>query len=69
MKNKKVDAIYKGDKFIDLGTMDELANKLNVKKRTIQFYAAPTYAKRNHKNNYVVIKVEDVDDDEYISRI
>lgn len=67
MKKKKYYALYKGDKFLDIGTLEELASLLDVKKRTINFYSTPTYIKRNAKgNNYVVVKIEDVDDNEPI---
>lgn len=39
-------ALYKGDKFIDIGTAKELAKKCNVKPETIEFYASPSYLKR-----------------------
>lgn len=56
-------AIYKGDKFIDLGTKEYLAKKLGVKEETIYFYSTPTYKKRskNNKDNdrMVVIKIEE----------
>lgn len=42
-------AIYKGDKFIDIGTAKELAEKCNVKPETIEFYASPSYLKRLEK--------------------
>ena len=40
-------ALYKGDKFIDIGTKEYLAKLLNVRKETIEFYASPTQLKRN----------------------
>ena len=55
-------AVYRGDKFIDLGTAYQLAHKLNVSPETIKFYTTPTYKKRM-KNSYekriIVIKIED----------
>ncbi len=54
----KIYALYKGDKFIDLGTKEYLANLLQVKTKTIYFYSTPTYLKRTNYNSYVVIKVE-----------
>ena len=56
-------AIYKGDKFIDLGTLQELSEKLNVKPNTIYFYSTPTYRKRSkgkYGNKLIVIKVGNV---------
>lgn len=57
---KPIYALYKGDEFIDLGTKQYLANLLNVKPETINFYMSPTYRKRNKKgNNYIVIRIEE----------
>ena len=55
----KIYALYKGDEFIDIGTIDYLANLLKVTKKTIMFYSSPTYLKRTKGNGWVVIKVED----------
>lgn len=59
MSRKLEYAVYKGDKFIDIGTLEELAKKLNVKKRTIQWYATPCNSRRNKGNKITVIKLED----------
>ena len=57
-------ALYKGDKFIDLGTKQYLANLLGVNIRTIEFYHSPTYRKRGkeYSNRYIVIKIEGEDE-------
>ena len=52
-------ALYKGDKFIDIGTKEYLAKLLNVRKETIEFYASPTQLKRNRDNCYVVVRIDD----------
>lgn len=59
-RSKTVYALYKGDTFIDLGTVSELAKVLNVSERTIKFYATKTYKERRKESNnsIVVIKVE-----------
>ena len=36
-------AVYKGDQFIDLGTVDYLANKFGVPRKTIWYWTAPAY--------------------------
>ena len=51
-------ALYKGDKFLTIGTIEELAAYLNVKRKTITFYASPTYLKRHNGNGYIVIKLD-----------
>ena len=37
MSKVKEYALYKGDTFIDLGTIKELAKKLGVNERTVQY--------------------------------
>ena len=58
----KIYAIYKGDKFIDLGTKEYLAYKLGVKPYTIYFYTTPTYKKRVKDQDYnkriIVIEIQ-----------
>lgn len=56
---EKIFALYKGDKFIDIGTKEYLANLLNVRKETIEFYASPTQLKRSKDNCYVVVRIDD----------
>ncbi len=59
MSRMKEYALYKGDKFIDIGTKEYLAKLLNVRKETIEFYASPTQLKRNRDNCYVVVRIDD----------
>lgn len=42
-------ALYKGDKFLDIGTAEELADKFNVKPATIKWYSMPTNLRRIEK--------------------
>lgn len=51
-------AIYKGDEFLDLGTAKELAQKFNVKEKTIHYWHTPTH-KKLVKNGMIVIKIND----------
>lgn len=58
MRKKNIYALYKGDKWLTDGTKDELAEYLNVKIKTIDFYMSKAYEKRNPKgNNFKVIVV------------
>lgn len=62
MKKNKIYALYHGDDLILIGTLNELAERINVKPRTIFFYSTEAYKKRrkyNFDNCYVVIEVED----------
>ena len=43
---KKEYAVYKGDKFLFLGTIKECAKFFNVKVRTVYFWASPANKKR-----------------------
>lgn len=46
-------ALYKGDTLLAMGTILQIAYKMGVKYRTIQFYKTPTYLKRRSKGkNY-----------------
>lgn len=56
---KKIFALYRGDRFIDMGSKQYLAELLGVTVRTITFYCSPTYQKRNNYKGYVVIRVEE----------
>lgn len=59
-KYKKHYALYKGDNYIDSGTLLQLAIKRNVKLRTMQFYITPTYLKRikSNGNNIKLIAID-----------
>ena len=61
MIKKREYAIYHGEEFIDIGTIEELAIKLNVKPKTIYFYSTPTYKRRvpDENDRYIVILIED----------
>lgn len=59
MSKIKEYALYKGDKFIDIGTKEYLAKLLNVRKETIEFYAAPVQLKRVKDNGYIVVRIEE----------
>lgn len=59
-------AVYQGDTFIDLGTIQELSERLGVKCDTLKFMTYPSYQKRLEKRikNYskghmIVIKIEE----------
>ena len=42
----KIYALYKGEELLATGTIIQIAYKMGVKPRTIQFYKTPTYKKR-----------------------
>lgn len=59
MACRNVYAVYKGDEFLDIGTVKELAKKLNVKIRTIYYWSSPANKKRIKKKGKLAIKIEE----------
>lgn len=57
-KYKKKYALYKGDQYIDSGSLLQLSILRKVKLRTIQFYLTPTYQKRIKNSNNALRLVE-----------
>ena len=55
----KTYALYKGDEFLNLGSIKFLAEWLGVKEATIRFYSSPTYRKRTGDRGLLVIRIED----------
>ena len=57
IKRVNIYALYKGDKNLIDGTIKELANYLNVKEKTIQFYNSNVYKNKRIKyyNNRLVV--------------
>lgn len=55
----KIYALYKGDEYLGMGTIKELAKIHGVKHRTIRFYLTPTYKKRcgSSKKRLVLVEV------------
>lgn len=51
-------AMYKGDKFIDLGTLTYLAEKYHKKKKSLKFLATPSAHKRSAKNRLLLYRIE-----------
>lgn len=58
-KKLKEYAAYKGDRFIGIGTLQELATIMGVKKQTVYFYTTPSSRKRNTENGIVVFTLDD----------
>lgn len=61
--NIKEYALYKGDEFICLGTIKEIAEFEGVREDTIRFYGTRSYKERlegrNIRNPKILIKIED----------
>lgn len=56
----KIYALYKGDKWLCEGTVEELSKKRGVLKSTILYYGTASYQKRsvNGKNRLALVRVE-----------
>lgn len=52
-------AMYKGDHFVDLGTIPYLANKYN---KTEDYLKFPSAHKRRQGNNLLLYKIDDKED-------
>lgn len=52
-------AMYKGDKFIDLGTLTYLAEKYHKKKKSLKFLATPSAHKRSAKNRLLLYRIKE----------
>lgn len=55
-------ALYKGDEILQIGTISEIAEKQNIKERTVKFYKTPIYEKRiqsrKSKKARILIEIE-----------
>ena len=60
VKEPAIYAVYDGDTFLTMGTADQLAVELNVKRRTIIWLASATYKnrKKDGENGRILIRVE-----------
>ena len=59
-------ALYKGDEFICLGTAKEIAEKVNITPKTVQWMSTPAYKKRilsrsTYENAKIVIKLGEME--------
>ena len=64
MANKGCFALYRGDEFIDLGTIDYLSQKENIAQDTLRFYATKFYKDNVQKeNSFVVIRIDENEED------
>ena len=51
-------ALYKGDKFITIGSIPEMAEELNLNQRTLRWYGSPASRKMNKGNAKILVIVE-----------
>ncbi|MGT2729453.1 hypothetical protein ACVRWQ_05915 [Streptococcus phocae subsp. salmonis] len=53
-QKQRVYAIYKGDKFIDVGTKREIAERLGITPNSVAFLASPSHKKRSPNDRFAV---------------
>ena len=58
MRRKNCYALYKGDKLIGIGTVDELAELTGIMKKSVLYYLTPAYQRKfiGHKEKIGRIK-------------
>jgi hypothetical protein len=57
-------AVYKGDKFLFLGTVEECGTYLGIKPASVKFHTTPVYQRRVkgiYEERLIIIKIEDGD--------
>lgn len=59
----KIYALYKGDKFIDIGTSKELADIMGVKMRTFWFYMSKHWLEITNYESWVIVEIEEGDNE------
>lgn len=54
-------AVYRGEQMLAVGTLEDCAEVLGVKPKTVLYYATPTYQKRtkNKDKCLVTIRLDD----------
>ena len=62
MSKENVYAIYKGDKFIDVGTAKELAEKFGILEESVRFFSYPANLRRNKGNRKIAIVLDEEDE-------
>lgn len=50
-------AVYEGDIFKYIGTMEEVLNKEKIKKRSLQVMVTPSYIKSRNGKGKIIIKI------------
>ena len=50
MRKKGIYVLYKGETYITDGTIEEIANELNISVKTVYDYGTARYQKRGKKN-------------------
>lgn len=62
MRKSKVYAFYKGDDCLFIGTINEIADRFNIKKDTVLYYKTPAYMRKisnsgKYENQRILVEV------------
>lgn len=59
--NNQLYALYKGDTFIDVGTIDEISERQKIKKKRLFTLKVPAYANRENRkeNTFILVRLDD----------
>lgn len=58
-RKKNVYAVYRGDEMLGMGTADELAEKMGVKRDTVLWLSTPAAHRRANDRRMVAYKIEE----------
>lgn len=62
VKKQRIYAIYHDDRFVDVGTKEELMERLGIKKQTIEQYMTKSYqARPSSKRIAIFVGVEEIE--------
>lgn len=53
-------ALYKGDELLGVGTIDELAEELGIKPKTVRHYGYPGYKRRTSEKARRLVKLDEI---------
>ena len=62
IKKYNIYALYKGDTFLDIGTVRDLAIKYNIELKTIKYYSSKAYLKKckNSDNRLIAVNIDKI---------
>lgn len=63
MNKNQVYALYRGDTFLEIGTIEEIADFLGLTVRSVRHYRTPSY--RSRVNDRKAMWLIEIEDDEY----
>lgn len=56
---KLIYCVYKGEEFIDVGTLEELSKRLKIKSESLRWMSTPSALKRNKGDRLQVYKLNE----------